>query len=102
MRGTATTNMNLRKMAVLCTVGVLSLVNKRVPHDLAIVGFDDIPEASYFQPPLTTVHQPVRELGVHALKLLIQLINEEAESTQSAAIEPALLLPELVIRRSSV
>lgn len=79
-----------------------SELGKRVPHDLAIVGFDDIPEASYFQPPLTTVHQPLRELGVHALKLLIQLINEEAESTQSAAIEPALLLPELVIRRSSV
>lgn len=42
----------------------------RVPQDLAIVGFDDIPESVYFWPPLTTVHQQLRELGRTAVREL--------------------------------
>ena len=44
---------------------------RRVPHDVAVVGFDDIPTAAHSQPPLTTVHQPLREMGEAAARTLL-------------------------------
>lgn len=79
-----------------------SELGRRVPQDLAIVGFDDIPEASYFQPPLTTIHQPLRELGVRAVKILIQRITSDVDVPSSDLTQPTLLSPELVVRQSSV
>lgn len=69
----------------------------RIPEDIAVVGFDDIPMASYVSPPLTTVHQPVYELGWHAARLALDILNGD-----QARIAPRkMLLPtSLVIRRS--
>ncbi|GHC01661.1 GntR family transcriptional regulator [Cerasicoccus arenae] len=47
----------------------------RVPQDIAIVGFDDLPQAQMSSPPLTSVHQPLREEGKRALELLVELLN---------------------------
>jgi DNA-binding LacI/PurR family transcriptional regulator len=68
---------------------------RRVPDDVAVVGFDDIEMARYTDPPLTTVRQPIEEIGLTiARQLLRQLAGE--------AIEPALTLPtELVVRDST-
>ncbi|SNY60631.1 LacI family DNA-binding transcriptional regulator [Paractinoplanes atraurantiacus] len=44
---------------------------KRVPQDVAVVGFDDIPTAAHTQPPLSTVHQPLREMGEAAARALL-------------------------------
>jgi LacI family transcriptional regulator len=44
---------------------------RRVPQDVAVVGFDDIPMAAHTQPPLTTVHQPLREMGEAAARMLL-------------------------------
>jgi len=44
---------------------------RRIPQDVAIVGFDDIPMAAHTQPPLTTVHQPLREMGEAAARTLL-------------------------------
>ena len=44
---------------------------RRVPQDVAVVGFDDIPMAAHTQPPLTTVHQPLREMGEAAARTLL-------------------------------
>jgi LacI family transcriptional regulator len=44
---------------------------RRVPQDVAVVGFDDIPLAAHTQPPLTTVHQPLREMGEAAARMLL-------------------------------
>lgn len=44
---------------------------RRVPQDVAVVGFDDIPLAAHTQPPLTTVHQPLREMGEAAARTLL-------------------------------
>ena len=44
---------------------------RRIPQDVAVVGFDDIPMAAHTQPPLTTVHQPLREMGEAAARMLL-------------------------------
>jgi LacI family transcriptional regulator len=44
---------------------------KRIPQDVAVVGFDDIPTAAHTQPPLSTVHQPAREMGEAAARTLL-------------------------------
>ncbi|MFG3701742.1 LacI family DNA-binding transcriptional regulator [Micromonospora sp. NPDC047620] len=66
----------------------------RVPEDLVITGFDDIPMAALVTPPLTTVRQPVRELASQTARLLLQVAAGSADHT-------SLLHPtELVIRGS--
>jgi len=47
----------------------------RIPEDIAIIGFDDIGETTTTTPPLTTVHQPLRELGSHAVDAVIELME---------------------------
>ncbi len=49
---------------------------KGVPGDVSVIGFDDIPLASYFDPPLTTLRQPMKESGAHAARLLIAMIQD--------------------------
>jgi DNA-binding LacI/PurR family transcriptional regulator len=68
----------------------------RVPEDLSVVGFDDVPEAARTNPPLTTVHQPHVEKGLLAARLLVaQLRGGEAAGS------PALLPTSLVVRGST-
>jgi len=67
-----------------------------VPRDLSIVGFDDIPEAAYFTPPLTTVRQDFPELGRRCLHVLLARIEGEPRS-----IERVVVAPELVVRAST-
>jgi LacI family transcriptional regulator len=50
----------------------------RVPEDLSLVGFDDLPMSSYTTPPLTTVRQPTYEIGRLAAKVIVQLIGKES------------------------
>lgn len=49
----------------------------RVPQDLAVVGFDDLPASAVCQPPLTTVHQPLQDMGRRAVELLIRQLEGE-------------------------
>ncbi|WP_437601798.1 LacI family DNA-binding transcriptional regulator [Sorangium sp. So ce590] len=71
-------------------------IGHEVPRDLSIVGFDDIPEAAYFTPPLTTVNQDFSELGRRCLHLLLGLI-ESGERTGSRVVVET----KLVLRRST-
>lgn len=83
----------------LAAVGVLQAaaeVGRRVPDDLAVVGFDDIPLASIVSPPLTTVRVPRYRLGERAMELLLQVIEAEGQFERREDVEI-----ELVIRRSS-
>jgi LacI family transcriptional regulator len=78
-------------------------LGKRVPEDLAIIGFDDIPEAAYFWPSLTTVRQDLMKFGGTAVQLLSQMITaRQEEGPHPAFPESVWLNPELVIRNSSV
>lgn len=68
----------------------------RVPEDIAVIGFDDQPNAQLTEPALTTVRQPITQLGSCAVDLLIKLIEGEVHGPQH------LLLPtSLVIRASA-
>jgi LacI family transcriptional regulator len=67
----------------------------RVPEDVAVVGFDDIPAAPYFCPSLTTVHHPFYEVGRSGARLLIDLING-----QPVRSNPVRLETKLIIRQS--
>lgn len=75
-------------------LAALQRAGKRVPEDIALVGFDDIDVSRYLSPPLTTVRAPIEQAGREAARQLVQLI-------QSGRADPLILLPtELVIRRS--
>lgn len=70
--------------------------NIRVPEDMAIVSFDDLPVAARLDPPLTTVRQPIYRTGKHAVETLIDILNTSNEPARH------IVLPvELVIRESS-
>ena len=68
---------------------------REVPCDISVVGFDDIPEAAYFTPALTTVRQDFSELGRRCLELLLQRIEGEMQPTR------VVVPPELVVRDST-
>jgi DNA-binding LacI/PurR family transcriptional regulator len=74
---------------------------RRVPDDVSIVGFDDVPEAEYFRPPLTTVRQHFAAAGQRAVHLLLELIRPEGPPATSYADAPSIAPTELVIRASS-
>jgi LacI family transcriptional regulator len=68
---------------------------KRVPEEIALVGFDDLPHAVTADPPLTTVRQPIQQTGVLAIEMLIDILESGADPPRR------IILPtELVIRAS--
>jgi len=94
----------------MTAIGALSALKHRglrVPEDVSLVGFDDIPFAAYVDPPLTTIHQPKDEMGRLAMRMLLDLLDGkpvtnvmvpgkliERESTR--AIHPATLEPAVL------
>lgn len=68
----------------------------RVPQDISIVGFDDIPESAFFNPPLTTIQQDFNQLGEIGVKYLLALLHEP-----DAQIEQHIILPKLTVRQST-
>lgn len=73
----------------------LRVANLRVPQDVAIVGYDDIPQASRSEPPLTTVRQPIQKMGRMAVELLIEILRHHPSAPQHILVET-----ELVVRKS--
>lgn len=63
----------------------------RVPEDFSIVGFDDLASSRYLTPPLTTVAQPMREIGARAVKLLLALV-EGADVARKQTLDFSLML----------
>jgi DNA-binding LacI/PurR family transcriptional regulator len=72
-------------------------MGRQIPEDLAVVGFDDIPESPYFSPALTTVRQDVAEMGRQGVKQLLTLVNDEELASTSVVLKP-----NLIVRGSSV
>ncbi|MCS7178173.1 MAG: LacI family DNA-binding transcriptional regulator [Anaerolineae bacterium] len=83
----------------MMAIGALKALREdglRVPEDIALVGFDDVPLASMVDPALTTVRQPIEQLGSMAVELLISLL----ENPQRETVHRVVLPTELVIRAS--
>ncbi len=95
-----------RPTAVLCmsdatATGVLAAARRlgvRVPEELSIVGFDDLPLTRFTDPPLTTVHQPVRRKGEVAASMLLEALRRPSADGQDQVL---VLETRLVVRRST-
>jgi DNA-binding LacI/PurR family transcriptional regulator len=72
---------------------------RSVPGQVSVVGFDDIPEAPYFTPPLTTVRQDFGEVGSRSLRLLVRAIESHQSGTRP--LTGSLVAPELMVRAST-
>jgi DNA-binding LacI/PurR family transcriptional regulator len=80
----------------LGAIAALNEVNLGVPQDISVVGFDDIPEAAYYLPALTTVYQDFSALGKQAVEYLLSLMKDP-----ETPIHQRVLYPELIIRNST-
>lgn len=80
-------------------LGAIAALNEagiRIPEDVSVIGFDDIPESAYFIPALTTVHQDFVTLGEQSVEYLVSLIK-----SPKTPLHQRVLYPELVIRSST-
>jgi DNA-binding LacI/PurR family transcriptional regulator len=90
--------------AVLCAndpmalglLRALSEAGRRVPEDVSVIGFDDVPESAFYPPPLTTVRQDFGELGRRALDTLVALIYGRDDPRSAQLVDP-----DLVVRSST-
>lgn len=79
----------------LMALGCLDAARERglkVPDDLSVVGFDDIPQAGYLRPPLTTVHQPMVEMGRFATRMLLDYIAQPDLLPQKVELPTKLIV----------
>ncbi len=84
----------------LAAVGAIRALRNhglRVPEDVSVVGFDDFEAAAYYNPSLTTIRQPLHEMGHMAARLLLAKIRGEKELPTEVPI-----VPELIIRESTL
>ncbi|MGA8102427.1 MAG: substrate-binding domain-containing protein, partial [Candidatus Acidiferrales bacterium] len=82
--------------AAIGAIRAIDEAGLRVPDDISVVGFDDIPSAAYTTPSLTTVRQPLQKMGKIAARTLLEQIEKRSEYVPEIAIEP-----EFVIREST-
>lgn len=95
--------------AVFCAndhiaLGVLRALHeagRKVPEEVSVVGFDDMPESGYFLPPLTTVRQDFAELGRRSLAALLDQIDGAAAGDARPDAAHVMLSPELIVRAST-
>lgn len=71
-------------------------LNRNIPADLSVIGFDDIPMAALYCPPLTTLRMPKREAGIVAMKMLIDLFEGNPQTEYHE-----VFTPELIVRGST-
>lgn len=70
-----------------------------VPRDCSVIGFDDVPYSAFSSPGLTTVRQPMEEMGLRAVERVLRQIHEGTENPQHGKID--LVTPELIEREST-
>lgn len=83
----------------LMAIGLLSALRERgirVPEDLSVVGFDDVPEAAYMYPPLTTIRQDFAGLGALMMQKVLVAVEEPDSATEATPLST-----QLIIRQST-
>ncbi|MHB8958760.1 MAG: LacI family DNA-binding transcriptional regulator [Candidatus Limnocylindrales bacterium] len=82
-------------MSDAMAIGVLRAARElglRVPEDLSVVGFDDIDVSQHVNPPLTTVHQPIRRKGESAVRLLLAVVQRRDRDPEQLRLETRLIV----------
>jgi DNA-binding LacI/PurR family transcriptional regulator len=81
-------------ISALGAIRALREAGRRVPEDVSVIGFDDIQSAAYQNPGLTTIRQPLREMGMTAAETLVRRIGapKSAEYPKSIVVEPGLIV----------
>jgi len=79
---------DIMAMGAICAADEMGL---RVPQDISVIGYDNVRNARYFTPALTTVHQPKAQLGEKALEMLLDRITSKREESQTIEVHPALI-----------
>ncbi len=78
------------------TIGAIKVIKKsggRIPKDIAVVGFDDMPVCEHFDPPITTVEQPLKDIAYESARVLLDLIDSpRKKKTHKKFFEPKLIL----------
>src|SRR5277367_1875557 len=85
-------------ISAIGAIQALREAGRRVPEDVSVVGFDDIQSAAFQNPALTTVRQPLREMGMIAAETLLQRITAPAKAPYPTEIT---VEPELIVRAST-
>jgi DNA-binding LacI/PurR family transcriptional regulator len=81
----------------LMALGAISAAQKRgleVGKEIAIIGFDDVPQAELNHPTLTTIHQPIYKIGTMACEMLIRTLAGDTLEEQNILLKPSLIVRE--------
>ncbi|WP_454730022.1 LacI family DNA-binding transcriptional regulator [Cellulosimicrobium protaetiae] len=81
-------------LSAIRTMEVAAELGLRVPDDVSVVGFDNVPESALTTPPLTTVDQPIHRMGAEALRLIVDLVEGNTR-------EPHVRLPTTLVVRGT-
>jgi LacI family transcriptional regulator len=81
-------------VTAIATISVARALGLSVPDDLSVIGFDNVPESALSEPPLTTIEQPIQQMGFDAAQILLRLIDEQPVP------EHTMLPTRLVVRGS--
>lgn len=81
-------------LSAIRTMEVAQELGLRVPDDVSVIGFDNVPESALTDPPLTTVAQPIHTMGAEALRMVVDLIDGKQR-------DPHLRLPTSIVVRGS-
>lgn len=81
-------------LSAIRTMEVARQLGLRIPDDVSVIGFDNVPESALTEPPLTTVAQPIHTMGAEALRMVIDLIAGKPR-------DPHLRLPTSIVVRGS-
>lgn len=92
----ANDQMALSVMQYACRSGL------KIPQDLGVAGFDNIPESAFFWPPLTTVHQDQNNVGEVAVEEILKIIESGWHEEQPVRPRSIMLAPTLIVRHSSL
>lgn len=79
---------DIMAMGAICAADEMGL---RVPQDISVIGYDNVRNARYFTPALTTIHQPKERLGAMAFDMLLDRITSKREDAQTIEVHPKLV-----------
>jgi LacI family transcriptional regulator len=87
-------------MTAFGAIRALHKAGRKVPEDCAVIGFDDIAAAAFYNPPLTTIRQPMERLGTLAVEILTEAVEAALNNRTFTAVNRRIT-PELVVREST-